>query len=635
MEDQKKASFVVFLSLALAASCTKEGKPHKNDRSVLTNVNISSPQGIDYDEHTIVVSPDTGAPYRDTRPKSEGFDLRLKEGRYKITLIYLKDKKEVVSSLLCPPEDQVSQWHDVAGRSYTAEIIICPADGVAVPKDPEPPASCDAPDQHSPPLLRLLTRVEYQNSVKDLIGYDQDVTQSIPPETKTHGYHTMAETQAVTVDHLEAYLKGATQLADHMLKDRSSYFNCNAIDNTCLRQFLESFGTKIWRRPLSGQEISGLQTLYNGVANQGQDAALRTLLKAMWISPHFLYRSEIGEDTGDLRQLSPWEIASALSFMFWKTTPDDRLLQKARAGDLREPANIRIEAQRLLQNDRSRDMTADFASEWLEAYRILTVNKAGNFQIEHNLRGAFLKETKDFFNHVTFSGTGKFPELFNADYTFGNQQVANHYKGSLQGNRISLPTTERRGVLGHTSVLGSHSHAEETGPITRGVFIFDKILCDPLPSPPDSLDVQPPPIDENATTRERFAAHSENPSCKGCHIKIDGIGFGMEDMDPAGRFRTTEHGKPVDASGVINSRGIEQTFSGTTELASFIAESDIAAHCFVQQTMRYQYGRMDEGSDSCAVSNLQKKFSATHYSIKDLFLDLADSPQFLKRHKGP
>ena len=221
-----------------------------------------------------------------------------------------------------------------------------------------------------------------------------------------------------------------------------------------------------------------------------------------------------------------------------------------------------------------------------------------------------------------------------AKQTFGDARLATLYGAESREGRIEWNGSERRGLLGHASVLASYADADQTAPIKRGIFVLERLLCTEIPPPPPSLMVKPPPRDPNASTRERFAAHSQNQACAGCHKRIDGVGFGLEDMDEIGRYRTHQAGQPVDASGILYGfDGKEQPFIGTAELSAHIAASREAEMCFVKQLYRRTSGRLETQNDVCVIESLHQRLADDSSNIKNLMLAIPEQSAFRLKRK--
>ncbi|NRA66819.1 MAG: DUF1588 domain-containing protein [Pseudobacteriovorax sp.] len=480
--------------------------------------------------------------------------------------------------------------------------------------------------------LRMLTNREYLHTVRDLFQLGGDFSPvTFTPETRVLGFSTNHSQAVATERKLEDWLAAAEAVVT--TSDLSAAAGCDLNQNK--QCFLDSFATKIFRRPLSAEE----KAKYADIAEQGGPSQA---LKAMLISPYFLYRFEIGEAAADGNYvLTPYEIATALSYMFVETTPDAELLALAANGKLSDAAVIKSQAERLLALPEAKRMTAQFAVEWLQVEK-LSKSDSDSDVLTSQIKGDMLNETKAFFNHIAFeSDSGRYSDLFSSEFTMANGRLADYYglPHSTDADTFALTNYagKRRGILGHGSILAATSHGDQTSPILRGLFVRDRILCQKLPDPPADADINIPEPNPNLSTRERFAQHNSDPSCKGCHRLIDPIGFGMESFDALGRQRDQENGKPIDTTGtLINleelgaSPAVEQTFSGASELSQIIAESNQAKQCFSLQFYRFSRGVSGNANDVCNANKVSQT-SNGQQSIKDLMIQMTQASSFLLR----
>lgn len=501
-------------------------------------------------------------------------------------------------------------------------------------------AECQAgKETYGPRSLRLLTNSEYQRTVRDLFGIQTNVTQDFPPEIRQRGERLVTEDTVITEAHASAYLKAASVIAEQVSKNTGSLWSCQTdeADEACVRRFFSVFGKKVYRGPLDTAEIDRLLSVYRvgkGIEG-GFTGGLKWSLQAMLISPRFLYRFELGDPVGDAFHLNSWELAQALSYTYLGTTPDDRLLALAAEGTLIRREVLLKEAARLMALPESRAIFGEFVARWLEAEDVLSVNKDAQLfpEFTSNFRLQLLEETREFFTQRVLDQKSTFESLFLSQETTGGDDLSRFYGGRMEGRLIRLPPGERSGLLTQGSVIAAHSHADESSPIKRGLFVLQQVFCIEIPSPPPSLNVMPPPRDPNASTRDRFARHSSSPACSGCHVLIDGIGFGMEDMDAIGRFRRQEGARPVDASGLLVGidEGGERSFKGTAALSQFAGKSPKAAACFAKKAQRYLTGRRERAEDRCADTDLYQQFAAQGFNLYQFFANLMIQPSFLKR----
>lgn len=458
-----------------------------------------------------------------------------------------------------------------------------------------------------------------------------------PVESRPKGFlfDNNAEAGLVTSGHVEAYLGAASAVAGRVTP------RCRPTSSDrrpCAEQFIATFGRRVFRRPLNAEEVGRYVAVI--VAAPDFDAGVRQASQWLLSSPHFLYRSELGvlQPDGTAR-LTPWELATALSFTLLQTTPDDALLDAAAQGRLSSSDDVAREARRLLLDPRARAALRGFSTQWLGLERLDTLDKSPvrfpSFTPE--LRASMAAETPAFFEHVVFDGSGRFAELLTASYSFVDGPLARHYGVETPASRqqTPLPAARAAGLLGHASVLASYAHSDQSSPVKRGVFVREHLLCQDFPTPPANAGGVPR-VDVNATTRDRFGQHSADPACRACHQYIDELGFGFEGFDAIGGARATENEKPVDPSGVLRDgeafgAGTSARFSGLPQLGAQLAQSHRAHACFATMVYRQTRGRLEREPERCAVEALAKGFLASNGDVKDLLVRALADERFLTR----
>jgi len=451
---------------------------------------------------------------------------------------------------------------------------------------------------------------------------------TIPAETRPAGFpfDTDADSAVVTSAHVDAYLASAQPIADHAAEHASDLHPCNwsGTPTTCQRELLARLGRRLFRRPLTAGELDGYASL-----------DLATSIHAMLISPYFLYRSELGEKQGDHYRLTDYEVASALSYTFLGTGPDDALLDAADHGELSDAAGVETWARELVDDPRAKAQLGEYVLQWVGGQQITTVDKRADLfpDFDATTRGALATETRQFAEHVAYESTGTLEELLTADYTILDPIAARFY-GVTGSGKVGYDG-KRAGLLGHASILATTAHSDQTSPIRRGLLIRRNLLCEDLPPPPPFAGGVPD-VDPAATTRERFAQHTNNPVCAGCHNYIDSVGFGLERFDPVGRWRETENGKPIDPTGDLNDvdhlgTGTSAPYATLPELASVIARSTAAPSCFVRQYLRFSRGLRETLAERCDRLWVAARFDSADHDIRELMVQSVLAPGFRER----
>ena len=530
--------------------------------------------------------------------------------------------------------------HDVEPGTWPYKFV---ADGTQWLVDPGNPDT--APDGFGGVNSTLTMACGVGSEAADPVP--ADLTDDLPPEGRPEGfgYDTNAAAGLVTALHVDGHLVAAARLAELAMLTPARLVPCDPAGDpeACAAEVVTSLGRRAFRRPLSDQERARYAALVTDAETfeDGVEIAVQALL----ISPWFLYRTEMGEEQADgTWRLTPWETATALSYTFWGSMPDDALLDAADDGTLAQVEGIEEQARRLLADPRARETVRVFALQWLGAEPVLTVNKSAGLHPEWDgaLRTSLAEETRRFVEHVVFEGSGGFPELMTADFTIADASVAAHYEltgptGDAFGE-VALSKGRRAGVLGHGSVLATQAHSDQSSPIRRGLWVRRSLLCQELPPPPPNAGGVPD-VDPGATTLERYKQHTDDPFCASCHQYIDSIGFGFEHFGPTGAWRTEDNGYPVEAPGNLNDiEGLgtktDGPFASLPELGARLATSDRAQRCFATQWYRFGLGRLDEGDDDCVhVAALGDAFVAADLDIIELMVALARSEAFVTR--GP
>lgn len=476
-----------------------------------------------------------------------------------------------------------------------------------------------------PAVVRRMTRLEYNNAVRDLLNDTTRPADAFPAEEVEYGFNNNAAALTVTELLAEQYMSAAEALAATAVQDLAGLVGCDPLvsgELVCAQQFIKNFGRRAFRRPVAADEQARLEVVFDNGAADGFASGIELTLQAILQSPHFLYRVERGEVDESLppglRRVTDLELAARLSFYLWKSVPDEPLLAAAEAGTLREPAVLRAQAERLLADPRGRAGMVDFFAQLLDIESLDGAAKdpATYPEFSDEIRGLMRQEAAQFIEYALFEDDGSLLTLLTAPYTFLNAALADYYMlpGSAGAEiiKVELPADHpRRGMLTLGGLLTTLGKFESTAPVQRGKFVRQQMMCTIILPPPD-VEFMPPEIDPNATTREKYKEHSVNPACSGCHVYMDPIGFGFEHFDGAGRYRAVENGFPIDASGeVIQGDGaLEGKFDGVADLAGKLAGSEIVRECLVRQQFRHTFGREPAPADWCTLDRLELTFAA-------------------------
>jgi len=424
---------------------------------------------------------------------------------------------------------------------------------------------------------------------------------------------------------------------------RSKIFTCNPAVNeeeSCAREILSRLGRRAYRRPVTDDEVEALLGLYRtGRSGEGFEEGIRMALQGLLVSPGFLFRIE--QDPPGLAAhtaypVSDLELASRLSFFLWSSIPDEVLLELAEAGKLRDPEILKEQAQRMLADKRSDALVTNFAGQWL--YLRNVSQRFPNNRIypdfDEELRLAFERETELFFDSMVREDR-RLTDLLDADYTFVNQRLAEHYGiPDIFGShfrRVTLADENRRGLLGQGSFLLVTSRNNRTAPVLRGKWVLENLLGTPPPPPPPDVPALNEKREEvqKMTMRQRTEAHRVNPACAACHVQMDPIGFALENFDGVGRWRTSEGGVAIDVSGEFPDG---TRFDGPVELRKvLVGRQEQLAQTVTEKLLTYALGREVEAYDMPAVRKILREAAPGDYRWSSLISGVIESVPFQMR----
>lgn len=506
------------------------------------------------------------------------------------------------------------------------------------------PLDCASPKVGLAPLKRL-TREQYDNSIRDLLGIETQPSTGLSADEKLAAFYNNT-VSPVTRLSVEQYGDVAEELARAAVAQRlDALVGCTGAEQNaaCADEFIRDFGLRAFRAPLSPEQAQRYRGLFDGNQARGFGEAIRLVLQTMLQSPSFLYHLELtpAPSGAGVTPLGGYELASRLSFALWNTSPDAELLAAAGAGELDAPAGLQQHAKRLLASDRARDALASFHLQWLGLDGFVdSVKDASLFPAWNStLKSALREETVSFADFVIRRGDGRLQTLLSAPFTVAGPELLSFYGVSASAaadGTLPLNAGERAGLLTQGAFLAAHAHANQTSPVHRGLAVRKNLLCTDLPDPPMNVDNTPPEPDPNATTRERFEQHRKDASCAGCHRLLDPIGVGFENYDATGRYRASENDLAIDASGELLEAGSASgSFNGAVELAQRLSTSTAVRDCVQKQWFRFSLGRFEADEDACSLARLNETFAASDYDIKALLLALVSSDAFRYRKVEP
>lgn len=395
-----------------------------------------------------------------------------------------------------------------------------------------------------------------------------------------------------------------------------------------------------WRRSVSDEEISRLVSLVKQVTDDGAsfERGVQTAVQAVLVSPRFLFRVEEDPASG-IRDLDAYELASRLSYFLWSSTPDPELLESARTGQLTQSAELERQTRRLLADPRSRSIVDNFASQWLQLRNLANIspNPRRFPKFTKELRADMRRETEMLFETILREDRSII-EFLSADYSYVNQRLAEHY--GIEGisgdefRRVTVNPDQRGGLLGQASILTVTSNPTRTSPVKRGKWILENLLAAPPPPAPAGV----PPLKESTrrepielTLKERMAQHRTDPACAACHQLMDPLGFGLENYDATGVWRTNDGFADVDSTGDLPDG---RKFNGPKELRAILLErSDDFRRCFADRLLTYSLGRGLEYFDECTVQQITARGKSEGDKFSAYVLGIVNSTAFRQRAK--
>jgi len=510
----------------------------------------------------------------------------------------------------------------------------------------QPPTAC-TPGVSTTSQLPRLTRVEYDNTARDLLGIDVQPSQLLSPDT----------TGAVDQRAWDGFQAAADSLSAQVMANataKAKVIPCTADTAACATQFITTFGQKAFRRPLTSAETTRFMGFYTNkatlTATGTLDQAFQLILKAFLLSPSFVTKAELSETAPDAMgnfPLSSWEMASRLSYTLWGTMPDPDLMTAATNNQLTTQAQILAQAERMIKDPRARTRVAEFHNTYAliaEGTRWTEVSHdAAKFPaFKPAMVPMLAEEAKRFFDYVTFdpAGGGTFKDLMTKPVAFVNKDLAPLYGLSAASYGTdyavaNLDPAQRAGVFTHAGFLAAYSSYDRSSPILRGAFLEKQVLCRPIGSPPPEAATTPLPTAGN-TNRERVTAQTSPAACTGCHAPVvNPPGFALEAYDSVGQWQTTEKGTsyPIDTTADVAIGANTVHVTGPVDLMNKIAASPEGQSCYAQRWVEFAFERNMTSQDLCTVQMLQGKLAQSGYTILSLVTDLTQSQSFRYRAK--
>ncbi len=464
--------------------------------------------------------------------------------------------------------------------------------------------------------------------------------------------HTLADSQIgsgfgiTTLPHLREFAVtgpfSVTGVSD--TPSRRKIFTCRptsaADEISCAAEIIRRIATQAYRGPISAADFDGLNKFFQQGRAEGGDfeSGIRMALQAILASPKFLFRLEQAPTTlraGQNYRITDLDLAERLSFFLWAAGPDEELLKLAQRGTLRGPGVLAAQVKRMLKDPKAESLSTRFGSQWLRLQDLDKIHPDALLfpYYDNSLAEALKKETELFFDSVVREDRSII-DLLTADYTFVNERIARHY--GLPGvngpefRRVSLTDENRRGLLGHGSILALTSVADRTSPVLRGKWIMEVLLASPPPAPPPNVplldETKAEAGDRMLTTRERMEQHRSNPACTSCHRVIDPLGLALENFDVTGKWRIRDNGAMVDPVGDLYDG---TTMTGPAGLrAALLKHQDMFILSFTERLMTYSLGRRVESFDMPAIRKIVRDAAKDNHRFSAFVMGVVNSRAF-------
>lgn len=523
-----------------------------------------------------------------------------------------------------PPQGEKSL--DPAGRETLLRWIRAAAAYV----------DCSNPADRNPgpPLLRRLNRSEYLATVRDLTGVASDVAAEVgmPEEATGTAFDTSANALVLPPALMEKHFAAAELILERM----------KPLKGETPREKVAAFARRAYRRPVDDDEIGRLMELHaRGLARgDSPEKALRLPIKAVLVSPHFLFRVEREQAGPKPYRVSDPELATRLSYFLWSTMPDETLAAEAAKGALSEAAALEAQVRRMLLHPKARALTQNFAAQWLQLRKLEYARPSTEFfpSFNNRLKQAMREEAALFLDKLREEDRSVL-DLLDCDYAWLNGELARHYGiAGVEGKefrRVAIkPEDHRGGLLGMGAILALTSHTSRTSPTLRGKWILESIFgTPPPPPPPDAGTIKEQKKGaEPRTFRELMALHATQPACAACHRRIDPLGFALENYDAVGAWRDSQGGRPLDSVALLPTG---ERFEGVAGLKKVLLRSHEAfERNLIEQMLAYALGRDVQDSDECAIRDVQAALGESDHRFSTIILGIVRSFPFQYRRNS-
>ena len=515
-------------------------------------------------------------------------------------------------------------------------------------------AALDGPDGAEPKdpgwvTIHRLTRAEFNRTIADLLGVEGNPAEAFPADNAggNGGFDNNADGLFVSPLLLDRLLDTALSVVERARPERLQLVHAEKdtpqARRRAVEQSLTAFLPRAWRHPVTTGDVQALVRIYDRAVkrnNVTHEDALHLAYAAALTSPNFIFRVEESHGGRDPWALSPYEMASRLSYFLWSSMPDDILMASAKEGKLSQPAELQAQARRMLADPRAQFFISQFVGQWLgtAALRDGQGPDAKQFPAyDEALRSAMIEEPVAFMQSLIREDRSLL-DLIDCDYAYVNAELARLYDlGSSPGEgfqRVQVSDGRRGGLVGMAGVLAATSRPSRTSPVLRGKWILQELLSTPPPPPPPVVPPLPEATGDLAKMdlRHRLERHRADPACNGCHQRIDPLGFGLENFDALGRWR--DHGDQGEQLETVGTLPSGETFNGPQELKKLLMKrKERIVTTVVERMLSYALGRGIERYDRPSVRRIVTALAADGYKARTMIAEIVASLPFrMKRN---
>lgn len=567
----------------------------------------------------------------DSSVKKADVDMEMLQstGPARLDIRFWGKVAEQVRLKTMPPPDKKTQPTDSERQTLLSWIRTAEAAVRAMPPSD--------PGQHR---SRRLTRHEYGNTLRDLLGISSNLAEQFPNDgAGGEGFDNNADTLFIPALYIEKYIACADSALKEAyarpdLKARLLSKPGDAVGT------LRDFAVRAYRRPLGDDDVKPLLTVYETAKRRSLDfeQAMRVTFKAVLMSPKFLFIQEDARpNTSQPWRISDHALASRLSYMLWATMPDTELFALARQGKLSDNAVVAQQVKRMLADAKGEAFARHFAGQWLRLDDLFNESDPDRRKFpafKDSLRQSMYNEALHFSDEL-LRKNGRVLDFLDSNYTFANEELARLYGiPGVQGpelRRVNFTNPQRGGVLGMGAILTVTAYPQRTSPVLRGKWVLEQLLGTPAPPPPPSVAKLPEDDRDlkNLTFRQTLEKHRSKTECMGCHVRMDPPGFGLENFNAIGEWRDQENGKPVDASGQMPDG---RKFTGPAELRKILLDGKTTfARNFCIRLLGYALGRGLEPADQPTLLRLEETLIKNDWHAEPLIIAVATSFPFTHR----